>query len=530
MTARLIATMRAGDESMQREGGTPVGRRPEADGRNGRPVGAVGTSTVDARPVVRPGVGLGLGSFPPEAGEALEVMRRAGLDAYVVGGAVRDALLGHTAHDIDLTTPASWEQTRDVFASAGYPVIETGCKHGTVTVMTGAAHDVPVEVTTFRVDGAYSDGRHPDEVRFVSDIRQDLARRDFTINAMAWSPSSGLIDVFGGRDDLASGVIRAVGDPVRRFEEDGLRVMRALRFASKLGFAIEPGTRAAVLSCRDELARVSEERIGAEYDGLVAGVAAVDVLREYVDVIGCVIPEILPMVRFDQRSRWHVYDVWEHCLHTLAGLQPDAPQLVRHVALLHDIGKPKTFTVDEQGRGHFYGHERAGAIEARAVFRRLRWRSLDIDHACTLIKYHDRHIEPSRRAITRMLARLARSYSGADAIATDLFRELMMVKRADIGAHAPSTVDARLAQVDEVERAFEQVLADEAVFRVRDLDISGRDVIGCGAARGPQVGNVLRELLDRVIDGALPNEHGALVEAARGLVDQGGDAASRPLR
>jgi tRNA nucleotidyltransferase (CCA-adding enzyme) len=458
--------------------------------------------------------------LPAHAILAVSLLHDAGFEAYLVGGIVRDALLGKPAHDADVATSATWEEVRDVFSARGYSVLETGTRHGTVTVLLGEGGQNPVEITTFRVDGAYSDGRHPDEVRFVRNIGDDLARRDFTINAMAWSQESGLIDLFGGREDLAHGIIRAVGDPEKRFSEDGLRVLRALRFASRLKFRIEPATREAVLKCAPELRGVSEERIGAEYDGLIAGDGAVEVLREYASVIGTVIPEIVPMFGFEQHSRWHIYDVWEHCLHTLKALDPDASLLLRHVALLHDIGKPESFTLDESGNGHFFGHERAGAIDARSVFRRLRWRSLDIDHACTLIKYHDRHIEPNRRGVTRMLARLGRSYAGADEIATELFRELLTLKRADINAHAPATVEARLVQVDEVERAFEQTMKENCVFRVRDLAISGRDVIACGVSRGPQVGFILRELLDRVIDGSLENSREALLGEAHKLAEQ----------
>lgn len=454
----------------------------------------------------------------PAGIQALQILTAAGYAAYLVGGAVRDNLLGTVAHDVDVACSASWEQSRDAFVAAGVRVVETGTRHGTITAYLGSDGTTPVEVTTFRVDGPYSDGRHPDSVRFVHSVQEDLARRDFTVNAMAWSAQEGLVDPFGGREDLADGVIRAVGEPSLRFEEDGLRVLRALRFASKLGFAIEPATSQAVFDCAHELDRVSQERIGAEYDGIICGQNAVSVLRTYVDVIARVVPEIGPMVGLDQHSRWHYLDVWEHCLRALELLDPAASCLVRHVTLLHDVGKPETFVQDEQGCGHFYGHEKAGSILARNVFRRLRWRSLDIDHACLLIRLHDSHIEPTARGVRRMLARIARSYSGAEEIAAQIFSELLQVKRADIAAHVPGVVSERLKQIDQIQQAYETLLEGEAVFRVRDLAVSGRDVMALGVARGPVVGWVLRQLLDRVIDERIANDRDALIQEAKRLI------------
>lgn len=458
------------------------------------------------------------GRLDPAGLHALEVLTGAGHAAYLVGGAVRDNLMGAAPHDADVACSATWEQARDAFAAAGARVVETGVRHGTITAYLGPDGGTPVEVTTFRVDGPYTDGRHPDEVRFVGDVRQDLSRRDFTVNAMAWSPQEGLVDPFGGRGDLEAGVIRAVGEPARRFQEDGLRVLRALRFASRLGFQIEPANAEAVRWCAPELDRVSAERVGAEYDGIVCGPHAPQVLRAYPDVVGRVVPEVGPMVGLDQHSRWHCHDVWEHCLHALELLDPNASCLVRHVTLLHDVGKPECFTMDEKGCGHFYGHEKAGSVLARNIFRRLRWRSLDIDHACLLIRLHDLHIEPTERGVRRLLARISRSYSGAEEIAPQIFRELLQVKRADTAAHVPDVVEARLDQIDQVQLAFERLIEGEAVFRVRDLQVTGRDVMALGVPRGPEVGWVLRQLLDQVINDRVPNSRPELIQEAARLV------------
>lgn len=449
---------------------------------------------------------------PAWALRALDVLRMARHTGFLVGGFVRDGLLGRPCHDIDLATDARWERVRDLFSARGYEVVETGTKHGTVTVFIDGH---PIEITTFRTEGSYSDGRHPDEVRFVTRIEEDLSRRDFTINAMAWNPERGIVDPFDGRRDLQAGVIRAVGDPAERFHEDGLRILRAVRFASKLGFVIEHGTRVALEQCAGELEHVSEERLATEYDGIVAGEHAVETLRSYASVVARVVPEIRPMIGFEQHSRWHCHDVWEHCLHALELLDPGASTLVRHATLLHDVGKPATFSMDEAGRGHFYDHEEVGSRIARGVFRRLRWRSLDIDHACLLIRVHDHHIDPNSRGVRRMLARLSRAYAGSDAIAEQLFTELLQLKRADALAHAPNSIPSRMASLDHVEEIFHEVVREGQTYRVRDLAIGGADVMLAGIPRGPEVGHELRILLTRVIDGTLPNEREALLEALR---------------
>lgn len=453
---------------------------------------------------------------PPYALRALSILERAGHEAFLVGGLVRDALLGRPAHDADVASSATWQEAARAFRAAGCDVIETGVKHGTVTAFVDGH---AVEVTTFRVDGAYSDGRHPDSVRFVTRVEDDLSRRDLTINAMAWNPKRGLVDPFGGRGDLALGVVRAVGQPDVRMAEDALRVLRALRFSAHLGFSIEPATAQAVLDHAPELAGVAAERVGVEFGGIVEGPYAPGVLRAFLPAVSVVVPELARMAGFDQHSRWHCFDVWEHCLHALELLDPAASGLVRHATLLHDVGKPECYTRDEAGHGHFYGHEEAGARVARSIFRRLRWRSLDIDRACLLIRVHDHRVEPTDRGVRRMLSRIANAYSGADAQAESIFEELLMLKRADVAAHAPGCVARREAELDEVERAFDRVVAQRQVFRVRDLAVSGRDVMSLGVAWGPEVGRILKTLLSQVIDGKLENDRATLLTRARALAE-----------
>lgn len=448
---------------------------------------------------------------PAYALEALSVLGDAGKQGFLVGGFVRDALRGAPAHDVDMTTDALWYQTRDIFMERGYRVVETGAKHGTVTVFVDGR---PIEITTFRTEGAYSDHRRPDSVRYVRNVEEDLARRDFTVNAMAWSPATGLVDPFGGREDLAEGVVRAVGEARLRFEEDALRVMRGVRFAAKLGFGVEEETDRAIHGCVGELTHVARERIATEFDGIVRGPGAVDALRAYPDVAAAAVPAVAAMVGFDQHSKWHAYDVWEHCLHALELLDERASSLVRHVVLLHDIGKPPTFTMGADGRGHFYGHEEQGARMLRRALENLRWKASDVDRACCLVRLHDHRIDPTPRGVRRVLARIGSSFPGAQEDAAGIFADLLLVKRADTLAHAPGCVARRLREIERVDEAFRTVIAEGQAFCLRDLAVDGRDLMDAGFVAGPELGRALKVLLGLVVDGELANERGELLDAA----------------
>lgn len=468
---------------------------------------------------------LGL-RIPGPARTALDRLAQAGYPSYLVGGALRDILLGRLVHDMDLATPAPAATVMQIFEDAGQRVIPTGLAHGTVTVLMDPA--TPVEITTFRSDGTYTDGRHPNAVSFVTSIEEDLARRDFTINALAWSPDRGLVDPYGGREDLQRGLIRAVGSPRARFSEDGLRVMRALRFSAQLGFALTPATARAVLDCKDMLRRVSAERIRTEYDALVAAPYAENVLRLYAPVICVFIPELAAAVGLDQHSRWHSYDVWEHTLRALRFAGPGTPGWVRHCIILHDIGKPATYSRDEAGHGHFYGHEAVGAATAQAILRRLRWPKDEARRICALIAVHDRPIEASSKSVRRMLAKLGSACNFDKAQQAELFSGLLMLKRSDAASHAPWTVTPRLEHLDAVERVFEDVLAHQLAFNLSDLAVSGSDILAAGVAPGPAVGQILQELLQGVLDGEIPNtKKGLMQRVHESLEERGFSGAGR---
>ena len=432
----------------------------------------------------------------------LGTLEAAGQEAWCVGGCVRDALLGREPEDWDVATSALPEETMTLFAGHAIP---TGLRHGTVTVRMDHRS---VEITTYRTDGPYHDHRRPDAVTFTRSLEEDLARRDFTVNAMAWNLRGELRDPFGGRQDLERKVLRCVGDPDRRFQEDALRIMRGLRFAAALGFPVEDATGAGLHRNRELLAEIAVERIQVELWKLLRGRQAAEVLRAFPDVIGVFWPEILPMVGFDQRNCHHCYDVWEHTLYAVAAAPADP--VIRCAALLHDIGKPHCFTVDENGVGHFYGH---GAISwelADRMLRRLKCSTEFRETVVRLVDWHDRNIPRTDKSIRRALRLLGEE---------DL-RRLIALKRADNLAQAPAYWD-RQRELDKAEEILEKLLAEDACFSLRQLAVNGRDLLALGLS-GPAVGRTLDALLDAVVNGELPNEPAALLDAARRLADAGG--------
>lgn len=434
---------------------------------------------------------------PAWARSVLDALEHAGFEAWCVGGFVRDALLGREAYDVDVATSAAWTDVRDVFRGLGAAVIETGTKHGTVTVRS---HGRNVEVTTYRADGAYEDGRHPSSVSFVRSIREDLARRDFTMNALAYHPDRGLLDPFGGVRDARAGVVRAVGDPEQRFREDALRMLRAIRFVSQLGFRVDARTEDALFSQASGLRALSAERVSHELDGILCGVRAHDALVRYVDVLGEVLPELLPLKGFEQHNPYHVHDVLEHTAWAVQRTRPDLR--VRWAALLHDLGKPSCFTRGVDGRGHFYGHPARSVEIARGVLGRLRRSSRFSADVLALVELHDVDVAATPRAVKRALRRL----DGRE----DLLRDLCELKRGD--ARAQSELAAgKERQADAVERVLDAVIAAGEAFSAKDLAVDGRDVLDAGVPAGPAVGRVLDAALDAVIDGTVPNERSALL-------------------
>lgn len=443
----------------------------------------------------------------------IEVLEAAGFEAWVVGGWVRDALMGHSGHDIDVTTSATWQEVADVLRAVDIPVYETGTAHGTVTAVCAGE---PVEVTTYRIEGTYSDRRHPDEVRFVHDVREDLGRRDFTINAMAYHPTRGLFDPYGGQSDLAMGIIRAVGDPRQRFEEDALRVLRAVRFACRLGFVVDTLTHEALRSCADELASIAPERIGQELCGIVDSGRLAWALLHETDVMVAALPELGLLRGFDQRSPYHDFDVLEHTARVCRAVEEFEAGVVsselRWAALLHDIAKPATFSTDVTGRGHFFGHPKVGAVMAETIMHRLALPHELVQPVKMLVRMHDHVVVATSRSMRRTLRKFELVCPGR---AVSLTWQLLDLKRADAVSKVRSAASYAI-ELDEVSAVLRREVAARPVLNVRDLAVDGHDVLReTDLHQGPAVGLLLDALLSAVINEGMPNDRETLLAHLR---------------
>lgn len=437
--------------------------------------------------------------LPFQIAEILERLEHAGFAAFVVGGCVRDYLMGLSPHDFDITTAASPRETERVFADCR--VIETGIQHGTVTVLYKG---VSVEITTFRVDGEYSDGRHPDSVSFSRNIEDDLARRDFTMNGIAYSPKRGFVDPFGGEADIKAGVIRAIGDPDKRFSEDALRVVRALRFSATLGFPIEEQTAAAMNSHKNDLRKVSAERIFAELKRLVCGSDVKRVLMQFPEIFAVIIPPLAATVGFDQGSKFHNSTLYEHTARAVEAAPPRVE--IRLAMLFHDLGKPQCKSTDERGECHFYGHAAISAEMAGELLRALKCDNALRERVTHIVHYHDIPIETSRKYIRRALAK-----HGAE-----LFADIMEAHIADDSAKAPFCLD-RIPKIQEAMQIAEQITHEAPPLTIKSLAVSGRDLKGI-VPPSPLMGEILARLLEEVVDEELPNERAALLDRAKQLI------------
>lgn len=439
-------------------------------------------------------------ALPRPALIALQTLEDAGYEAWCVGGFVRDALRGESVHDLDIATSAPWRETCRLFRAQGFAAHETGTAFGTVTVVV---EDSPIEVTTFRADGSYLDSRHPSSVRAVSSINEDLARRDYTMNALAYHPSRGFCDPFGGEDDLRRGIIRAVGDASTRFQEDALRIMRGLRFASQLGFSLEDDTALAMRQEAWRLRQVAVERVRIELERLLTGQGACEVLIGFWDVLAVVLPELEAMAGCPQNTPYHIYDVLGHSAHVIAA-SPATP-LSRWAALFHDVGKPSSRTVDSRGRDHFKGHALVGSAIARKALRRLKAPAHLTDDVCLLVERHECYAGDTDASVLRALNALGGR--------TDLYRALLQLQMADNSAKAPGVTE-RAMMAHAAARRFERLMREGAPFTLAQLAVDGNDLIAAGWKPGPRLGAILDEMLQAVMDGALQNDREALLRYA----------------
>lgn len=428
--------------------------------------------------------------IPKQANSIILGLRQEGHDAYVVGGCVRDSLLGKEPHDWDISTSATPDEVKLYLFRHGIRSIDTGLKHGTVTAYISKLEQY--EITTFRSDGVYSDGRHPDCVEFVGSVIQDLSRRDFTINAMAYN-TAGMVDPFHGQADLERGVINCVGNPDERFSEDALRILRALRFSSVYRFRIGEETARSIHQNRNKLLMVSAERIQMELCKLLFGKGVLDVLLEYSDVFSAIIPELAPCIGFQQNNPYHQYTVYDHIAHAVANYIGNDIS-VKIALLLHDIGKPGCYTEDEKG-GHFYGHGVPSRDMAECVMNRLKFDNKTKAEVLDLVLYHDTVIEPTPKVVKRWMNRIGK----------DRFAQLLDVRMADIRAHAEGTQESRIERCMALRSIMSDVLDEEQCFSLKDLAIHGKDILSLGVPQGKVIGDTLQHILNKVISGELDN-------------------------
>lgn len=420
--------------------------------------------------------------LPEKVKKIIGVIEANGYEAYAVGGCVRDSILGRKPNDWDITTSASPQQIKGFFKRT----IDTGIKHGTVTVMLEREG---FEVTTYRIDGEYEDNRHPKEVTFTSELTEDLKRRDFTVNAMAYNDREGLVDAFGGVQDIGNKVIRCVGNPKERFGEDALRMMRAVRFSAQLGYAIEGGTEAAIREMADSLRNISAERVQSELVKLLVSPHP-DYLRVCYDtgITGVILPEFDRCMETGQNNPHHCYTVGEHILHSLTGVGED--KALRLAMLFHDIGKPETKATDEEGIDHFHGHAKAGEEITRRVLHRLRFDNDTLYKVSRLVFYHDYPIERSAKGVRRAVHK----------IGEDIFPYLFDVKKADILAQSMYGREEKIAWLENIREIYEKILEDRQCMSLRDLAVTGKDLIEAGMKPGKEIGEALKGLLQIVLD------------------------------
>ena len=420
--------------------------------------------------------------LPQNVNFIIDTITQAGYEAYAVGGCIRDSLLGREPEDFDITTSASPFVIKELFSRT----VDTGIKHGTVTVLL---QKESYEVTTYRIDGEYEDHRHPKEVIFTANLLEDLKRRDFTINAMAYNEETGLVDPFGGEEDLAGRMIRCVGNPVERFTEDALRMMRAVRFSAQLGYTIEENTRKAIEQLAPSLHAISAERIQTELVKLAVSSHPSFLRIAYETGITAVImPEFDRCMQTEQNNPHHCYSVGEHTLHAMENIRAD--KILRLTMLFHDMGKPQTMTVDEQGIYHFHGHPEISSNIAKDIMRRLKFDNKTIYYVTNLVRYHDVKVELRRKAVRHAIHK----------IGEDIFPYLFEVKRADFLAQSMYQRAEKEQELQQLQEIYEEIKKNKECVSLKDLAVTGKDLIHAGVKEGPEVGSELKKLLALVIE------------------------------
>lgn len=440
-------------------------------------------------------------NMPDDAKLIIDTLESSGHECFAVGGCVRDSILGKAVNDWDFTTSATPDEILESFNS--YTTVDIGKKYGTICVVINGKN---YEITTYRTEGDYSDSRHPDSVSFSNKLTDDLSRRDFTVNAMAYNERTGLVDEYGGVDDLELGVIRCIGEADVRFSEDALRILRALRFASVYGFSIDSKTSESILKNREKLSFIAPERINKEFSKLLCGKSVDFILRRYKDVIAVFIPEIIGMFGFDQNNKHHNKDLWRHTVSAVKNVSPD--EILRTTMLLHDIGKPMTVFVDSLGVSHFPQHQKLSAAMADTILKRLRYPSYYMSDVKVLIEHHDDRLTPDKALIKRYMRDLG----------SDIFSQLLEIQRADILAQSSYKRSEKLSNLDEILALYLSILENDECYMLSDLAVNGKDIIHLGVQSGEKIGEILSTLLDEVIKEKLKNERDELISYALTLI------------
>lgn len=432
--------------------------------------------------------------IPKQVNFIIDRLQKHGYEAYAVGGCVRDVLLGREPHDWDITTSAKPEQVKAIFKRT----IDTGIQHGTVTVLED---HIGFEVTTYRIDGEYEDGRHPKQVQFTPDLKEDLRRRDFTINAMAYSPETGIVDIFGGQEDLRNGIVRCVGSPMERFQEDALRIMRAVRFAAQLGFSIEEDTYESIKKMAPSLKRISAERIQVELSKLLLSPHPKRFRQLYdTGITAVILPEFDTAMDCAQNTPYHCYSVGEHTLEVIAHTPSDLP--LRLAGLFHDLGKPFLKTTDENGRDHFHGHPAESERIARKALKCLKYDNNTIDRTCKLIHFHDYRMVPEKKCIRKAVNK----------IGNELFSDLLIFQRADASAKPVEVYERVALELDKIQEIYQEILEKQECTSLKMLAVTGNDLIKAGMKPGKEMGETLNRLLQHVLEYPEDNEKEILLE------------------
>lgn len=445
---------------------------------------------------------------PEKVEHIIEILIKNGYEAYAVGGCVRDSILGRKPEDWDITTSAQPEQVKALF----FRTIDTGIQHGTVTIMLDKEG---FEVTTYRIDGEYEDSRHPKNIEFTSNLEEDLKRRDFTINAMAYNSTDGLVDIFEGIEDLNKKIIRCVGNPKDRFAEDALRILRAVRFAGQLGFSIDEKTKEAIVELAPTLKNISAERIRTELDKLLMArhPELIKVASE-TGICKVVLPELDKMFAQEQNNPHHIYNVGDHSIHAVMTLNEEYKNsqeydkklhsILAWTMLLHDVGKPECYTEDEKGIGHFYGHDRKSVEIARKILKRLRFDNYTIDTAARLIKWHDYTFGTKEASMRKAVNK----------IGTDIMELLFIVQRMDILAQNPDTHAKKLERLEEAKKLYARIREKEQCLSLKEMAVNGRDLMEAGFEKGKHLGEILEFLLGEVLEDPALNEKETLIRLA----------------